>query len=194
METDQIAYKSARTLLSDKILKVNADTFTEVALEVFRFQAAYNPLYKEFLSLINRSINSVQQLEDIPFLPIQFFKNHKIQTGDWKPVRTFTSSGTTGQITSRHLLRYDDWYHQICKLGFEHFYGPLDQYCTLALLPAYLERQNSSLVFMADYFIKQSPFTESGFFLYDHEKLLNRIQSCQKQSIPTILLGVSFAL
>lgn len=194
MEIDQIAYTSAKTLLSDKILNINTESFSEVALEVFQFQATYNPLYKQYLSLIKRPIAQVQQLEDIPFLPIQFFKNHQIQTGTWKPSRTFTSSGTTGQITSRHLLQNDHWYHQICRLDFESFYGPLEQYCILALLPAYLERQNSSLVFMADYFIQQSPYQESGFFLYDQEALKERIEQCQSQKIPTLLLGVSFAL
>lgn len=194
MEIDQIAFKSARTLLSEKILQVNEGNFSEIALEVFRFQATYNPLYRRYLSLINKQVSDVQRLENIPCLPIQFFKNHQIKTGTWTPARTFTSSGTTGKVTSRHLLYDEDWYYKICQMGFESFYGPLDQYCVLALLPAYLERQNSSLVFMADYFIQQSPYSESGFFLYDHEALFDRIKACQTKGIPTILLGVSFAL
>lgn len=194
MEIDQIAFTSARTLLSEKILQVNEENFSEIALEVFRFQATYNPLYRRYLSLINKQVSDIHRLENIPCLPIQFFKNHQIQTGNWMPARTFTSSGTTGKITSRHLLYDEDWYYKICRMGFESFYGPLDQYCVLALLPAYLERQNSSLVFMADYFIQQSPYSESGFFLYDHDVLLDRIKACQTKGIPTILLGVSFAL
>lgn len=194
MEIDQIAFTSARTLLSEKILQINEENFSELALEVFRFQAKYNPLYRSYLSLIGRSIEDIQRLENIPCLPIQFFKNHRIQTGDWQATRTFTSSGTTGQITSRHLLHNDTWYYRICQMGFESFYGPLNQYCILALLPAYLERQNSSLVFMADYFIQQSPYSESGFFLYDYDALLAQIEICQAKGIPTVLLGVSFAL
>jgi hypothetical protein len=194
LEIEKTSFASARTLLSDKILQVNTHTFEQVALEVFRFQAKYNPLYRTYLELIKRPPAQVDQLEAIPFLPIQFFKNHSIQTGQWNPTRTFTSSGTTGAITSRHPLYSESWYKDICRIGFEAFYGPLDQYCILALLPAYLERQNSSLVFMADYFIQQSPFKESGFFLYDQEALLAKIKQCQQKQIPTILLGVSFAL
>lgn len=194
MQTDKISFSSSRALLAQKIRSVRADQFAELALAVFRFQAAYNPLYRAYLELIDRPPESVTDWQQIPYLPIQFFKNHTIQTGTWTPSRVFTSSGTTGKTTSRHLLHDDEWYFAMARHCFEAQYGPIAQYCVLGLLPAYLERQNSSLVFMVDYFIRESPYTDSGFFLYDHESLLRRIAVCQARKVPVLLIGVSFAL
>lgn len=194
MHTDKTSFSSYRALLAQKIQSVQADQFTNVALEVFRFQATHNPLYREYLRLIKRPIDSVTDWREIPYLPIQFFKQYKIQTGSWVPSRIFTSSGTTGITTSRHLLHDDTWYYTIAKSCFEAHYGSISQYCVLGLLPAYLERQNSSLVFMVDYFIRESQYADSGFFLYDHEALIQRISSCKARNIPVLLIGVSFAL
>ena len=194
MHTDKTSFSSSRVLLAQKIQSIQADQFADLALDVFQFQATYNPLYKEFLRLIKRPIESVTDWQEIPYLPIQFFKQYPIQTGKWIPSRTFTSSGTTGIITSRHLLQDDQWYFSMAKSCFEAQYGPVAKYCVLGLLPAYLERQNSSLVFMVDYFIRASQYADSGFFLYDHEQLIQRIESCKIKNIPVLLIGVSFAL
>lgn len=185
--------KQRRRLL-DKIRALPAGDFAALALEMFRFQAAYNPVYHQFLAHLDIQPDEVKRLEEIPFLPIQLFKNYQLQTGAWIPTRTFTSSGTTGAQTSHHLLREEEWYRQNARRGFTHFYGPVSNYCVLALLPAYLERTGSSLVFMADDFIRQSRYRESGFFLHDYEALQLRLETCLKAGIPVLLIGVSFAL
>ncbi len=137
----------------------------------------------------------VRDITDIPFLPISLFKTHTLKTGEWPSGLIFSSSGTTQQtLTSQHHLRDGAWYLQNARRGFECFYGPLSDFCFLALLPAYLERTGSSLVFMADDFIRRSSYPDSGFFLYDIDNLLEIIKRCQAQRIPAILLGVSFAL
>ena len=178
----------------DKIQTLPFNDFEELALEVFHFQASYNPLYKRYLELLDCHTENINSSDQIPFLPIQFFKTHTIQTGAWSPAVYFSSSGTTGSATSKHLLRSKDWYRQITQKGFEHFYGPIADYCVLGLLPSYLERNNSSLVFMVDHFIQLSKVSDSGFFLYEKDELLARIRKCQQNKVPVLLIGVSFAL
>lgn len=178
----------------EKIKNVNPDTFESVALAVFQYQAAYNPLYRRFVEILAVSPDAVRSLAGIPFLPIQFFKNYDIKTGDWTEVQTFTSSGTTAAATSRHHLRDADWYRWVARQGFERRYGPLERYAVFALLPSYLERSGSSLVFMADDFIRQSAHPQSGFFLHNTAGMMERIQQCRQAQIPVLLLGVSFAL
>ncbi|MEZ4987036.1 MAG: acyl transferase [Saprospiraceae bacterium] len=190
-----------RLKLIHRIANVTESTFTSLALDVFRYQAAHNHLYAQYLSLLGLEVNSVQKLTEIPFLPIQLFKQHEIKTGEWTPEVVFTSSGTTGTVTSRHLLRDTNFYRTQARKGFSYFYGPLDQYVVLALLPSYLERTGSSLVFMADDFIQQA-LPLSGFFLHNTDELLQVIQQVRLQNnkLPTnlqkriLLLGVSFAL
>lgn len=194
MQTEKTSFSSSRALLAEKIKVVEDNNFESLAMEVFQFQATFNPLYREYLNLLKKKPSDIHSWNEIPFLPIQFFKNHIIQTGQWSSVRTFSSSGTTGQITSQHLLREEDWYYHTARRCFEAQYGPIEQYCVLGLLPAYLERQNSSLVFMVDYFIRQSQYPGSGFFLYDQEALVGKIDFCKSQNIPVLLIGVSFAL
>jgi hypothetical protein len=183
-----------RQRLAAQLGTAGTGNFEALALEVFRYQAQYNPLYAEYLRLLAIDLQKVDRLERIPFLPIQFFKTHAIQTGQWAPALTFSSSGTSGMETSRHLLRDPDFYRANARRGFEAFYGSVQQYCILALLPAYLERQGSSLVFMADDFIRQSAHSQSGFFLHDLPRLAETLAACQQNHTPTLLLGVSFAL
>ncbi len=189
-----MAFASANVPIREKIESISAESFEATALEVFQLQARENPLYREFLRLIRRRPENVKSLVDIPFLPIRFFKTHDIRTGQWQPQLTFASSGTTGATTSRHPVRDLSWYEYHARRGFAQFYGDPQDYCILALLPAYLERWGSSLVYMADYFIRQSRDPRSGFFLNNIQELLKVLQSCQKEGTPTILLGVSFAL
>ncbi|MEZ4993144.1 MAG: acyl transferase [Saprospiraceae bacterium] len=178
----------------DKISALPAGDFAEIALEVFHFQAVHNPVYAQFLSYLRVDPQRVTRPDSIPFLPIQLFKNFELQANSWTPRRIFTSSGTTAAQTSRHLLRDEEWYRQNARRGFAEFYGPVSDYCVLALLPAYLERTGSSLVFMADDFIRQSRYEESGFFLHDYEALRDRLLHCRQNNIPVLLIGVSFAL
>jgi hypothetical protein len=161
-------------------------------LDVFRYQAAGNPLFRRFLELLHRDPAEIRQLEAIPFLPISFFKTHAVQTGDWAPETVFTSSGTGGQA-SRHLARKLDWYLANARRGFQQFYGALADWRILALLPAYLERTGSSLVAMADDFIRRSAQPDSGFFLSDTDRLADILRR-RKPGEKTLLLGVSFAL
>lgn len=183
-----------RDSLAKKITTITDSSFEKIALEVFKYQAAQNELYAEYLHLIQKSPESIKSISEIPFLPIEFFKQRIIKSGQWDTHQIFSSSGTTGSITSQHHLKDPDWYKAISKLCFEYFYGPVSDYCVLALLPSYLERSGSSLVFMADYFIKESKHSHSGFFLNDLQVLAEKIKICQDEGIPTILLGVSFAL
>lgn len=176
------------------IENVHLYDFDELALEVFRYQATYNPIYRQFVGLLGVSPSSVTNIADIPFLPITLFKKYLIQTGKWQPEVVFTSSGTTAQSPSRHAFPSLSEYLSNARKGFEHFYGRLDQYCIQALLPAYLERTGSSLVAMVNDFIQQSPYAESGFYLYDYQRLAGQLQSLKAQNIPTLLIGVSFAL
>lgn len=191
-----------RSELIKRLLGVKDANFTELALDIFRYQAENNPLYAQFLELIGRSQANIKDLQDIPFLPIQFFKKYEIQTGSWQPDRIFTSSGTSGTNTSKHLLRDPDFYRYYARRSFELQYGPLSNFVVLALLPSYLERQGSSLLFMAEDFIQQSDQQLGGFFLYEQEELLQRIETVNKynknkvvdQRKKILLLGVSFAL
>jgi hypothetical protein len=137
---------------------------------------------------------SVRSLSDIPFIPIQFFKKHQIRSGDWLPQTTFLSSSTSGQTPSQHLVRDLDFYLDNTRRGFSQFYSDPSEWCTLALLPSYLERGGSSLVAMADYFIRLSKYPESGFFLHDLAQLNETLSICQSKGYKTLLLGVSFAL
>ncbi|MDX1943165.1 MAG: acyl transferase [Saprospiraceae bacterium] len=183
-----------RQLLAKKIEKLTPSGFEALALEVFRYQAQYNSLYANYLQLLNIQPKNVTKVENIPFLPIQFFKNHIIKTGEWTAQTVFTSSGTTERTTSKHWVRDLDFYLQNTKKGFEYFFGNLKKYCIIALLPAYLERSNSSLVAMADYFIRSSNHAESGFFLYNTDELVKLLKVVKQYQTPTILLGVTFAL
>ena len=183
-----------RDTLAKKLDQLRPADFDMLALEVFHYQAAHNPVYQAYISLLNIDPKTVDQVARIPFLPIQLFKTHLIQTGEWVPESQFFSSGTTASTTSRHPLRHHSWYQTNSERCFAAQYGPVEAYCFLALLPAYLEREGSSLVYMANHFIQRSRYSQSGFFLYDWNKLIRVLAECQEQKIPTVLLGVSFAL
>lgn len=180
--------------LRSAILKVSPANFEALALEVYRYQLANNRLYAEFVSLLGKKDKKITQLSEIPCLPVGFFKNYQIQTGQWTAQQIYTSSGTTGETTSSHFVRKTSWYYQIAQQLFEEQYGPLSEFCVLALLPAYLERQGSSLVDMARHFIACTNDKDSGFFLYNTDTLLEVIKKKQDEGKPILLLGVSFAL
>ena len=177
-----------------KIYTVNAVSFPEIALEVFRYQAFFNPIYKAFIENLGISVGSVKTLHDIPFLPISFFKRHELKTGDWLTDTVFESSSTTGSVPSRHFVADLVFYENHAQTCFEHFFGPLEQFHFFALLPSYLERKNSSLVAMMDFFIRRSGSSFSGFYRYDYECLSGKLQQIKNDGRKCILWGVSFAL
>jgi len=192
-----MSYEQQRELIFQKVRDFSGLGFDSLALEVFRFQAAFNDLYGRYLSLLNVDVQKVTSLSAIPFLPIQFFKNYAVKTGAWQAETVFTSSGTTGETTSRHFVRDLEFYKNNTVKGFRHFYGDPADFCTLALLPAYLERPGSSLVCMAGHFIRLSHCPQSGFFLKNTDELvdiLKNILGPSGASPKTLLLGVSFAL
>ena len=158
-------------ILKQKVLKTNPQNFDDLALEVFRFQAQHNSVYRQYLQHLPVQIDTIKTIEKIPFLPIEFFKTQMVVTGDNPIKTTFESSGTTGQNISRHHVTDPDFYLDIAEQIFEKFYGKLTNFQILALLPSYLERTNSSLVYMVEHFIKKSNNPNSGFFLNDYEKL-----------------------
>jgi len=177
-----------------KLSSLTSQDFEDLALEAFHYQATFNPLYRSYLDLLRKDPKQIRYIQDIPFLPIRFFKNQTIKTEEWEPVTTFTSSSTTGQRPSQHHLLSAELYEFVTRQGFKHFYEEPSEYCILALLPSYLERSGSSLVYMAHHFIRQSRYKESGFFLHDLTALATQLEDCQARKIPTLLIGVSFAL
>lgn len=184
----------SRDQLARNITELTPESFDAVALEVFRYQADRNQIYARYLKLLRVEAGDVLHRTDIPHLPISLLKGYLIQSGDWEPVLTFTSSGTTAATASRHALRDKQWYRLLARQTFEQRYGALSGRAVLALLPAYLERSGSSLVFMADDFIKRSGHPASGFYLDDLQALSTALAKLVKNNTPTLLIGVSFAL
>lgn len=180
--------------LAANLFDFNKSPFEEKALAIFRLQATQNSVYRRYLELIGVDMQSVGKMEDIPFLPIRFFKSHEVCTGEFTPEVNFESSGTTGSQTSRHLVRDLSIYQQSFLRGFQQFYGDPSEWCIIGLLPAYLERSHSSLVYMVDHLVKLSKHPESGFYLYDHAELHKNLQSLEARGQKTLLIGVTFAL
>lgn len=173
------------------------EAFRECALETFRRQYALCPQYRQYAGLIEASPETVKDVADIPFLPIRFFKQYDIISSaepDAVPQKIFFSSSTTGQMPSRHCVTDLSLYEKSFLAGFRHFYGAPEEYVILALLPAYLEREGSSLVYMADRLIKESGHPESGYYLYDHDRLFSTLTELRRGDRKTLLLGVAFAL
>ncbi|NQW35990.1 MAG: acyl transferase [Flavobacteriales bacterium] len=181
----------------DNIALFNSHTaseFNKIALSVFRFQAERNAVYKTFLKYLGCNPNEITKIEDIPFLPIQFFKTHAVLSVD-KPIQeTFLSSGTTGTEQSKHLVTDVSLYETSYLKGFSHFYGDMKEYTILALLPSYLERNGSSLIYMAADLIKKSGKPKSGFYLDNLEGLSKTLLELDKNGEKVLLIGVSFAL
>jgi len=179
----------------ESVFRIGNETdFANCALEVFRFQAENNRVYREYLSLLGVRAETVKSIEEIPFLPIEFFRNHQV-ISDNRPVqKVFESSGTAGTTTSRHYVSDLDLYEKSFTLAFKLFYGDPQEYFFAMLLPSYLERENSSLVYMADHLIRNSSDKRSSFYLDDHEKLLATLEEICAEKKKGILLGVSFAL
>ena len=174
---------------------VNDSSFEDIALRLFYEQATRNKVYRDFIGYLGVIPASIDKIENIPFLPIAFFKSHLVLSGEWpNPQIIFTSSGTTGLTTSRHAVPQLSFYLENAKRNFEFFFGPLSDYHILALLPSYLEREGSSLISMVNYFIKESKSGHAGFYLNNDESLLKKIQFLKNDNRKVLFLGVSFAL
>lgn len=172
----------------------NRQQFTEAALQIFNYQAQNCAVYREFITGLKINPQNVASVRQIPFLPIEFFKTHKIISPNKRVEIPFTSSGTTGMITSSHYISDVSWYTESFRKAFQLFYGDIQNYTLLALLPSYLEREGSSLIYMTDDLIRQSGDPHSGFFLFNHDELYHRLKKQQQMQKPTLLIGVTFAL
>jgi phenylacetate-coenzyme A ligase PaaK-like adenylate-forming protein len=175
------------------IFKHNGQTFRDIALKVFRFQFLHNPVYRSFCEALGKDLSNVKETEAIPFLPVSMFRNHKVLSADGYDV-VFESSGTSGTQSSKHYVHDSRLYEESFMTGFSVLYGDISQYTLLALLPSYLERSNSSLIYMAEKMIQRTAKQESGFYLDDFEKLHKKLAELKKRNENTILLGVSFGL
>ncbi|MEA3316710.1 MAG: acyl transferase, partial [Bacteroidota bacterium] len=153
----------------------NNRQFNKLALQIFHYQATENPTYKEYLQYLGTDINKISDISKIPFLPIEFFKNHKIISGNKDYTKIFYSSGTTSSMRSKHYINDLQIYETSFTKTFEHFYGNIDKYCILALLPNYLENESSSLIYMTDYLIKKSGNKNSGFYLNNTDELIEKL-------------------
>ena len=178
----------------NNIFSVSPGTFTDVAIKVFRFQYANNLGYQQWVKALGVSVNSVNSLTDIPFLPVSFFKTNRVVTGDFEPAVTFSSSGTTGSINSFHYVKDDAIYTESFTKGFQQFYGNPQEWCIIGLLPSYLERQGSSLITMVDELIRLTHHPHSGFYLNEFDKLSHVLQQLEATQQKTLLIGVTFAL
>lgn len=173
---------------------LNSTPFEEMALEVMRFQWRNNSVYRQWNELLKVDIASVQQVSEIPFLPISFFKTHKVISGEGTPDYIFESSGTTQTINSHHLVLSGRLYEESYLQNFRLFYGNEEDWRIIGLLPSYLERQHSSLVVMVEGLIKKSKYPESGFYLNEFKTLFNVLKNLEANNQKTWLIGATFGL
>jgi len=171
-----------------------AERFAASALDIFNFQYKTVQVYRNFCEGLSINPKEVDAIEKIPFLPISFFKSHKILSDDKSSQLIFESSGTTGELTSKHFVADESIYKNSFRKGFEQAYGNISDYVILALLPSYLERDNSSLVYMVADWINQSQHADSGFYLNQMDKLHDKLVALDSAGQKVILIGVSFAL
>jgi len=172
----------------------NSQEFSSSALEVFNYQYRNNMVYHEFCDFLGIAASKVKRIEDIPFLPIEFFRTKQVLSTPKTPSVVFSSSGTTGSNLSKHYVPKISLYQQSFRTGFELFYGNVKEYCILALLPSYLEREGSSLVYMVNDLIQQSDHAESGFYLENQDVLAQKLIRLDSLGVKVLLIGVSFAL
>lgn len=169
--------------------------FEDMAMDLFHYQAKSNRIYRSFIEARGLEVEKVEEIHQIPFLPIQFFKSHAVVCGEEADFNQYySSSGTTGAVTSKHYVWSEGFYLENTRRIFEKEYGALSDYHVLALLPSYLEREGSSLVTMADFFIKESNSPHSGFYLYNYEQLVDKLLLLKEDHEKVLLIGVTFAL
>ncbi|WP_256007304.1 LuxE/PaaK family acyltransferase [Pedobacter deserti] len=170
------------------------DGFEAIALKIFAFQAVHCEVYKKYLSALGISPLDVRRLHEIPFLPIGFFKTQEVVSSTDPVQVVFSSSGTTGMIQSRHLVTDISVYEESFLRAFNLFYGDVEEVCLLALLPSYLEREGSSLIYMVDALLAKSRHTDSGYFLHNHDELYEVLIRQRQAGQKTVLIGVTYAL
>lgn len=181
--------------LEEKVFAItNEKELSLIALEVFQFQFENNPVYQDYCEAVGRTPGRVKKISGVPFLPISFFKTHRIETTAFNAGLLFKSSGTTGMVTSSHYVKDAAIYRESFMKGFAKFYGDVNDYCIIGLLPSYLERGNSSLVYMVNHLIKKSGHENSGFYLDEFEKLDTSLKRLEASGQKTILIGVTYAL
>jgi phenylacetate-coenzyme A ligase PaaK-like adenylate-forming protein len=168
--------------------------FEKITLKVFRYQYENNSVYQSFCNHLKKNPSNVKRITDIPFLPIQFFKSNKIVSNTKLEEIIFTSSGTTGMITSQHYVTDVTFYENSFRKAFSQFYGNIEDYCVLALLPSYLERDGSSLIYMAKDLIEGSQHPDSGFYLNEYKQLTKKIIQLENEGQNILLIGVTYAL
>ncbi len=174
-------------------IKTSAE-FEKTAIDIFNFQFENNKVYRSFCDLLYKHPSDVKTIENIPFLPIEFFKSHEVISKGQKAETVFTSSGTTGSTASKHYVSSLKLYENSFKKGFSKFYGNIEDYTVLALLPSYLEREGSSLIYMVNHLIKASQSKDSGFYLDNLSELKNTLIRLNQENKKVLLIGVSFAL
>lgn len=179
--------------LVERLYNIKSEDFDALSLDIFKWQAQHLPIYQTYLRHLNVDIESISSIEEIPFLPISFFKTHQV-IGDTSTSKTFKSSGTTGMQRSQHFVTDLNLYHHAIHLGFQQNFGDPKDYCYLALLPNYLEQGDSSLVYMVDYLMQQSNLPNNGFYLDNHEALYQNLIQLKKENKKVILIGVTYAL
>ncbi|HAO15241.1 MAG TPA: acyl transferase [Tenacibaculum sp.] len=181
--------------MQNKVFNIQSEEeFNEASFDVFRHQFSNNRVYRSFCDLLNIHPSDITRIQEIPFIPIQFFKSKKIISSNDQIQEIFLSSGTTGSITSKHYVTDRSWYEKSYLLGFNYFYGDISDYVVLALLPNYLERKGSSLIYMVKDLIERSKQSESGFYLDDIADLAKKINMLDQRGRKVLLIGVSFAL
>ena len=172
----------------------SAMDFEQKALEIFKYQSTKNEVYAQFLDFLKVDLTKVKCVKDIPFLPIQFFKTHKVLSSKLPIIQTFLSSGTTGMTPSKHHVTDISIYEHSFKTCFEQFYGAIEEFAVLALLPSYLERDGSSLIYMVDALIKDSKNKDSGFYLDDYSLISKKLHALNSTGKKVLLIGVTYAL
>jgi hypothetical protein len=178
----------------DKVLNVTEQGFEQLAVEIFKFQYQHNAVYRQYIDALYGKDLNVNSLAEIPFLPIRFFKSHEIKTTSFESAIVFESSGTTGSVNSRHHVKDAGFYKEIFSTAFEKFYGPASDWCIIGLLPSYLDRQNSSLVYMVNELIRMGGHAGSGFYLNEFNDLIGVLRQLHNAGQNTLLIGVTFAL
>ena len=168
--------------------------FEKLALKIFRFQYVNNIVYQQFCDLLKTEISKVKSIQQIPFLPISFFKSHPVVSNPNEIQITFTSSGTTGMSNSKHLVTDVSLYKNSYRYAFSQFYGNIEDYVILALLPSYLERKDSSLIYMVEDLIQLTKNADSGFYLHNYDDLIKKIKILELENKNIILIGVTYAL
>ena len=187
------------TQLEKQLFETNESNFTNHALAVFHYQYHHQKVYRQYADLLGVQPNAIQSIDDVPFMPISFFKTQIILDDDDTSgiddrMLVFESSGTTGEVSSKHYIRHPTIYQHSFLNGFTHFFGDVKQYTILALLPSYIDRGNSSLVYMVDALMKESGKPNNGFYLSNHADLHTVLKQLEAKKEPTFLIGVTYAL